>query len=236
MGPSQDPRSVERNRTFFAGNESYEANVGRLDTYRHIRACIDEELAGVKRLLDVGNGGVFDYDTSLVEEIVAVDLFLDQVPASDFPPNVTPRKGDALALEEPPGSFDGVLFALVFHHLVGRDADGLVANVRTSLSEAHRTLEPGGKLIVVESCVPTWFFRIEKPLYGPLARVAGTRLMEHPATLQLPSSILAALIAERFELERTRRIETGRWMLQFGVKWPSALTPARPYLFVGRKS
>ena len=58
--------------------------MSELDTYRLIREAITRELAGVGRLLDVGNGGVFEYDTSLVGSIVAVDLFLDSVPGSHF--------------------------------------------------------------------------------------------------------------------------------------------------------
>jgi hypothetical protein len=35
---------------------------------------------GVGELIDIGNDGVFDYDTSLVTSITAVDLFLDDLP------------------------------------------------------------------------------------------------------------------------------------------------------------
>ena len=42
---------------------------------------VNAAIAGTQRLLDVGNGGVFDYDTQLVPEIVGVDLFLDELTA-----------------------------------------------------------------------------------------------------------------------------------------------------------
>jgi SAM-dependent methyltransferase len=234
---SQDPRAARHNQDFFLDRAAYREQVADLDTYRRIRATVDRELIGVKRMLDVGNGGVFDYDVSLVPEIVAVDLFLDELPRDAFPPNVEPRRGDALALPVPDESFDGIVIVSVLHHLVGRSAGDLVPNARQALSEAARALVPGGKLVLMESCVPRWFVPFERWLLFPtLSAIAGTRLMAHPATFQLASATVARLLEERFRLERIVRIDTGRWMLQLGHRWPTALTPARPYLFVGRRS
>ncbi len=187
-------------------------------------------------MLDVGNGGVFEYDTTSSSEIVAVDLFLDRLPASHFPPNVTPRKGDALALEEEDESFDAVLEALLYHHLVGARAEDLVQNVRRAIAEAARVLAPGGLLIVAESCVPPWFYRVEKLLFTSLAALARTPLLGgHPATLQLPFNRLVELVDERLEVERAYRVPPGRWTTQFGRRWPMALTPARAFMIVARK-
>ncbi len=188
-------------------------------------------------MLDVGNGGVFQYDTGLVERIVAVDLFLDRLPASRFPPNVTPRKGDALALEEADESFDAVLEALLYHHLVGADPDAFIANVRRAIAEAARVVRPGGLLIVAESCVPRWFYAVERVLFKPLTALARTPLLGgHPATLQLPFELLVELVGERFEVVRAYRVPPGRWTTQFGRRWPTALTPARAFMVVGRKA
>jgi hypothetical protein len=43
----------------------------------NIRAVVSAAIAGARRLLDEGNGGVFVYDTNLAVEIAGVDLFLD---------------------------------------------------------------------------------------------------------------------------------------------------------------
>jgi SAM-dependent methyltransferase len=226
----QAPESAAKNRSFFAANERYASGVAELETYRNIRAAIDAEVRGLDHLLDIGNGGVFDYDTSLARRITAVDLFLDDLPRDAFPPNVTPRSGDALALDDPDGRYDGVLLALVVHHLIGRTADDLARNARRALAEAHRVLRPGGKLIVVESCVAPWFRRFEQVAFRPFARLAGTPVMRHPATLQLAVPELTALVAEQFAVRRVDRIPVGRWILQLGVRWPTALTPARPWV------
>jgi SAM-dependent methyltransferase len=232
---SQDVRSARKNAEFFSRNEVYAERVARLDTYRNISAVIDREVSGMGRLLDVGNGGVFDYDTSLVDRIVAVDLFLDQLSASDVPPNVELLQGDALALDIEEGGFDGALLALVIHHLVGERQDELVDNARLALDGAWRALRSGGRLLVVESCVAPWFHSVEKVLFRPLALLARTPWMRHPATMQLPAGFIAGMIGERFDHVRIEKIPVGRWIMQFGVRWPTALTPARPYLLAGVK-
>ncbi len=231
----QDALSASRNEEFFAG-ELYRRNVAKLDTYALIREAVDREVAGTGLLLDVGNGGVFEYDTEQVEKIVAVDLFLDKLPVERFPPNVTPRRGDALALEEPDGEYEAVLEAFLYHHLVGATPADLVANARRAISEAARVLRPGGRLIAAESCVPRWFYGVERAMFRPLAVAARTPLLGgHPATLQLTFEDLQSLVGEHLEIERAYPIPTGRWLTQFGRRWPTRLTPARPHMIVARK-
>jgi SAM-dependent methyltransferase len=228
--PAQDALSVEMNRSFFKGNAKYASNVEGLTTYRNIRAAVNRAIAGTRRLLDVGNGGVFDYDTELAAEIVAVDLFLDETPP-DVPANVTVRRGDALALEEPDGSYDGVVLVLVLHHLVSTDIDRTVENMRQAILEARRVLEPGGRLVLVESCVSAKAFAVERRLFKLLRVVTSTRLMSHPPTLQLTAAAIERMLRESFADVHLSPIPVGRMLLQFGRRWPTALTPARPYLF-----
>jgi SAM-dependent methyltransferase len=224
--------SVAKNKAFFSENARYAANVGTLPTYRNIRHAIDAAIVGKGRLLDIGNGGVFDYDTGLVGEIVGVDLFLNEALPADLPPNVTLRRGDALALNESDGFYDAVLIVSVLHHLVSADVPGTVKNIGRALAEARRVLAPGGDLIVMESCVPPLAYALERRLFRALRLVASSRFMKHPLTLQLPPAIIEELLRERFERVRVERISVGWLILQFGRRWPTALTPARPYLFI----
>jgi SAM-dependent methyltransferase len=233
---TQDERSLVANRAFFhTEHDRYAHRVASLRTYQHVRAAVDAELAGVNLLLDIGNGGTFDYDTTLVDQIVAVDLFAGDLDPSTLPQNVTARNGDALNLTEPAGHYDGALMALLFHHLTGKEPSAVRENAERALDEAYRVLKPGGRLIVVESCVPRWFYAAERPLYPLLRRLADTRLMGHPATLQLPVDMIVGMLERRFRLRRSRRIRHGALILQFGLRWPVALTPARMFLFVAEK-
>jgi SAM-dependent methyltransferase len=231
--PSQDARSAEQNKSWFAGNAKYASDVHDLATYRNIRQAVNEAIVGTRRLLDIGNGGVFDYDTQLVEELVGVDLFLDETTV-EVPPNVTLRRGDALALSEPDARYDGVLLVSVLHHLVSSDVAGTIENMRRAIAEARRVLEPEGKLVIMESCVSARAFAVERRLFKALRVITSTRLISHPPTLQLTPAAIEGLLRERFEVVEVAQIPAGRVILQFGWRWPSALTPARPYLFTAR--
>ncbi len=233
--PRQDPAAAELNADFFEGEKHGEL-ADQIDTYRRIREAITREVAGTEQLLDVGNGGVFEYDTDSVESIVAVDLFLDRLPASAFPDNVIPRQGDALELTEPDDSFDVVLHAMLYHHLVGERPEELIANVRRAIAGAVRVLRPGGRLVVVEPTVPRWFYGLERLLQPLLKLAARTPLLGgHPPTLPMTSSIVAELVGDQLQVESSYRIPRGRWSSLFGRRVPAAIVPSHPHMVTARK-
>ena len=87
----------------------------------------------------------------------------------------------------------------------------------------------------MESCVSPAAFAIERRLFRPLELLARTPLLSHPAVLQFPPETIGGVIEDEFGEVAIRPIPVGRWIMQFGVRWPSALTPARPYLFIATR-
>ena len=84
--------------------------------------------------------------------------------------------------------------------------------------------------------MPSWFYAVERRLYPALVRLSKTPVMRgHPPVIQLTAERVEALVAERFEVERSYRVQPGRWTTQFGVRWPMALTPAQTQIVVGRR-
>ena len=226
--------SVARNHDFFAG-DTYARNADRLDSHDAIRSVLTSELDGSGRVLDIGNGGVFSYEPSVVESITAVDLFFDSDSGADAPPNITFKSGDALSLTEEPGSFDVVVQAFLYHHLTGVRAADSIENVRRAISEAARVLTPSGRLVAAESCIPSYLWGPEKLLYQPLRALSASRLLGgHPAILQLPLNVLRDLIGEQMSIERVVPIPLGRWVTHFGRRWPTALTPVKAHMIVAR--
>ena len=176
----QDATSVEQNAEFFA-RDKHGRDVAELDTYRNIREALTREVAGTELLLDVGNGGVFEYDTDPGRANRGGGS-LPRPPARlAFPANVTARRGDALALDEPDDAYEVVLEALLYHHLVGAAPSDSIANIRRAIAEAERVLRPGGRLVVAESCVPAWFYGFEKVMFGPLSALARTPPARRPS-------------------------------------------------------
>lgn len=90
-------------------------------------------------------------------------------------------------------------------------------------------------MIIAESCIPSWFFALERVVFKPASWVIE-RSIKHPPTLQYAESHLLGMIASAgFSETDARRIPKGRFVLQYGVKVPSIFTPVQPFLFVGVK-
>jgi hypothetical protein len=172
----QSHLSAAANAAYFLEHwHAYHDAVASIDTYRTLHDFISREVQGVNDLLDVGNGEIFDYDTSGVGSITAVDLFFERLSA-----------------------------------------------------------RPGGRLLVIESCVPEWFFRLEKPAFRLLSRFMTT-LFAHPITIQFPTAMIADELGKLFDTVHVSPIPKGKFVPQFGIKTPSFLTPIMPFAFDARK-
>jgi SAM-dependent methyltransferase len=233
----QTKESRDKNAGFFLRNiAEYSANVDQIDTYQRIRSALTAELGGMGVVLDVGNGGVFDYDTSVVKAVTGLDLFLDDLPKDmKFPANVTMERGDALAIPKADASYDGVVMVMLLHHLTGKSVRQCKANLERAVREAHRVLRPGGRLVIVESCVPRWFHRIECALY-PAAVPIINRTLTHPPAFQHTIEEIVELLRATFDTAPAARlIPKGKFVLQLGFKVPSWLTPVQAYLITACK-
>lgn len=235
----QSEASAASNASYFLDHLSeYNNSVKNIDTYKSIHAFISAKVAGTDSLLDIGNGGVFAYETSGVRSITAVDLFLGDlhpdIVAEHFPQNCHPVQGSALALPEPDGKFDMTLMVMLLHHLTSTDWKSSWVNAQVAINEAWRVLKPGGRLLIVESCIPWWFFHIEKPALWALSRAVKS-VFSHPVTLQFPADMIADELKKRSDMVKVTKIPKGKFVLQFGFKVPSYLTPVIPFALEATK-
>src|SRR5882672_4405514 len=75
-----------------------------------------------------------------------------------------------------------------------------------------------------------WFFRFEKPALWLLSRCIKS-VFSHPVTLQFPASMIKAELEKKTDKVKMTEIPKGKFVLQFGFKVPSFLTPAMPFAF-----
>jgi len=225
-GPIQS--GVPANIAWFQENHHYAEAQARLECYQNIRRSVEHEIRGVEALLDVGNGGFFNYDTSLANHVTVVDLFLPDGPGPD--PNTVYRRGSVLELPFAGESFDCVLAQNLLHHVTGRTARENHANLDAALGEMYRCLRAGGKAVLIESTVNAAFHGFECLVFRSARRIT---IGGHPMTFQFtPGHVIRSGLAVGFRLEEVAYVPRGRWVLQFGYRWPSLLTPARPIKLV----
>ena len=86
----------------------------------------------------------------------------------------------------------------------------------------------------MESCVPSWFNLIEKILYKTASKFI-LKFLKHPPVFQFTiDQIIESLIKNGFKLKNYKIIRQGRYILQFGYKFPTFLTPVKTVLFRAR--
>lgn len=224
INPRQAESAIEKNVGFFDKDPHYKKYTSEFEVYRYSTLTVNQTISGVKELLDVGNGGVINYDVSNVESIVALDLFLEEGQKSEYP-NVEFQKGSALAMPFDANRFDMVMMQNLLHHVVGKSVSESKELLRKVLGESYRVLRPGGRLLIVESTVPSWFYFVEAALFPLFLRINPLR---HPTTFQYTAEqIRKTAESEGFSLLEYLYIPKGKYIIQLGFKFPSALTPVR---------
>lgn len=229
-----DPDAMSKNATFFNDNDRYMQSVSQLETYANIRRELASALHGTTRLLDIGNGGVFDYPLDVAEEIVGVDLFVGEAASARLPPHVTLVKGDANNLPSELGTFDTVAMIMLIHHVVGAQVSDQAVLLRHMFTGLQNVMTDAARLVIVESIVSSSFYSFERLAYPIAYKWLTRREGGHPPVTQLSLAVLLELLSEQFDITKVKQIPVGRTLLQFGRRFPSMLSPARPVLIEAR--
>jgi cyclopropane fatty-acyl-phospholipid synthase-like methyltransferase len=175
----QELGARQKNAAFFADNDSYKAAQKRLETYRHIAFAASHETVASQALLDIGNGGVFEYPIDHIGRIVALDVFVERDFAERYP-HVEWRQISVLDMDFRE-HFDTVIAINTLHHIVGTSVRATYANLAEFMKRTAGCLCEDGKLVIIESTMPKWFVRLYG-LFYPL--VLALWPLSHPPTFQ----------------------------------------------------
>lgn len=204
--------------------------------YKYISPCLRKG----DRVLDIGNGGIINYDYSQLEELICADLSLSPkiVNAYKKVPNIRFIEGNILdmsGLEE--NSFDAVIVQKVIHHLAEKDYPTTRRNCQTAVKECIRILKPGGALVICESTVTAWFEKLEKLFFGLMFAILDLinfdRVFQYsPSSLE---SVIRESLGDKGAIEEVKPIGTGDYVLFIGRKTPAWILPCGVTFYLVRK-
>ena len=175
----QNTSSLSKNANWFADNDFYKNTQHQLELYRFIALAAAHETAGTKTLLDIGNGGLFEYPISHISRVVAIDVFVEDSFSARYP-SVDWRQMSALDMQFAE-HFDTVLAINTLHHIVGDSVRATYANLGRFMERTASCMTPAGKLVVIESTMPRWFV---KPYSLVFPLVLKLWPLSHPPTFQ----------------------------------------------------
>src|ERR1035437_1247080 len=176
---TQNTKSVAKNQDFFADNDLYKTMQGELEIYQFIAKSATHETTGARRLLDIGNGGVFIFPIGHIPHVEAIDIFVEEDFKTRYP---TVKWSQMSALDmhfDHP--FDTAIAINTLHHVIGDTVKRTYENLDKIMSEVSRNLEPGGKFVLLESTVPAWFIQPYKLAFALLVKFWP---LKHPPTFQ----------------------------------------------------
>ena len=228
-GQNQD--ALRKNADYFLDNEWYKSNQKELELYRLTAEAATHEVETAKRLLDIGNGGVFIFPIDHIDQVEAIDVFVEDSFAQRYP-KVRWRQMSVLDLTDRE-QFDTIVAINCLHHVIGDTVAQCFENLFRIMAAVFQALEPGGKLVLIESTVPDWFSVIYKPIYPLLLKVW---MLKHPPTFQYHfREIQRAAVQAGFKQVEFSWIPKIGNIMTLGFEIPAWLSPVQIGKFVYRK-
>lgn len=206
--------------------------------YQNAGALLDGQLPEGGMVLDIGNGGVINYDHKRLAQLDCGDLVVSMQASKKYSafPNIRFFQADILDLADIPSShYDAVVIQCVIHHLAGESFSSSCERVNAAVAECLRVLKPGGRLLVIESTVAGWFETVERALY-PLMQ-AFFLLCRFGRVYQFSQKSLQRLFTQvsGASLLSSEKVEVGPHIWIMGKRVPTRATPCGAAFFVLQK-
>ena len=195
-----------------------------------------------RKVLDVGNGGVREFNSSQTSLYVGVDFSLDMLKKGENK-GIHKVCGEAVNLAFREGSFDTLFYRSLLHHLAGKNVKETIQTIKTALGQGFSCLKPEGNVIIIEPCLPAFLEGAEKLLYH-LLRAFFFLTKQSSVFLFSAGTLTRTLLESGYrEIKVWKMDDHGRSQWEFispmiglpFIKIPRGLNPARRTIFEARK-
>lgn len=228
-------------RTYFDNHaEEYAENIMATQPtfYRNSGELLSRQLSSGDIVLDIGNGGVINYNHRELARLDCADLCVSQTAINKYhtEKHIHFMRTDVTNMTEMASdTYDVVILQALIHHLAGATLKETHRRVRAAISECCRVLKPGGKLLVMESTVKPWFNGVEKALY-PIMELFFA-ICRFGYVYQFSPEGLCKLLSDMpgLQMQSSEPVDVGPHVWIMGKKIPTKITPCGVTFFVLKK-
>jgi len=209
------------NKVYFTKirNEYQLASDHSSELYQNISHALEPNLKGV--VIDFGNGGIINYDTSKLKKVICIDIINEEKHITDN--KIDHIYGDFYNFELD-SQADCFLLQFLLHHLTDNE------NISLSLRKLKEKLDPDGKLLIVEIDLPGYAESIQS-MVMPLLNMLLS-LLKKPHVRFFSSRTLVKLVTEAgFSNIETQTISIGKTVSPAPVLFPGLKIPGKLYPF-----
>ena len=127
-----------------------------------IKAILEPRIG--KKVLDVGNGGVRQFNSPQTSLYVGFDFSLEMLKRGENRFFYTVC-GEATDLSFKKGAFNTILYLYLLHHLAKGSVGTTIEAVKKTLREGAACLQTGGNVIIAETCLPPFLEKVERAFF-----------------------------------------------------------------------
>ena len=130
---------------------------------------------------------------------------------------------------------DIVVMQHLLHHLADNTLKKTLYNLKQGFRETNRVVKKGGKIIIIEGCVPPFFDYLQRILF-PINKKLYKWIFSFPMVLQYSrEKIVRELKKEGFVIESVEVIKDGDVLPIFGLNLPRKYIPLKHYCIIAKK-
>lgn len=225
--------NIHKTKEYFDANPThFKHAVEKYPTmYREAAERINKQIKG--NVLDIGSGGIINYDTTKAKKVFLVDITTANKERAGE--NIIFVNSDIRKLGIKDEKIDMVIMQHLLHHLADNTLKKTLRNLEEGFKETERVVKKQGKIMIVEGCVPPTFDYLQRALF-PLNKRLYKWLFSFPMVLQYSKEkITRELKKAGFEIESVEVIQDGDVLPIFGLNLPRKYIPLKHYCIVAKK-